>query len=703
MREGRKKSMRRLAAASARRIRRQAVLSREPFWWVRWVPGALLLLAGGFLAVNMGRSLLLPLLLSSAIAVLLNPLAGWFERQGRSRDRAVLLSMAAALLVIGLPLLGLLPGVWEQLGESIEKLPLALRALLVRASHAIDWMAEHTSVAVFGRMKVEWQRFQSDPSGAGGYAASWLSRGVFGLFDAGSAMAGLIVVPFFVYYLLVEKDRIREIVEARIPARYRDSAVRLLDETGSVLSAYVYGRCLMSAAMAAVYGAGLFALQVPLWGAISLVAGFLSVVPYLGALGGFVMALGFAALDGAGPWRLFGVAALFGVAQLIEDYVLTPRLIGNKLDLHPMAVLIALISAGDLLGLAGLVLAVPVLAVLRVILQFIDRLYRGVEPWPRPSAPDPENPSVEILAVPAVARRAPGYRVTFGGMMGLGGEALREWRRDNAPRLGAALAFYTVLSLAPLVVVLVAVAGFVFGSTAAQGQVAWQIQDLIGPDSAEAVALLVQGGHRPEAGAGAALVGMAVLFMGASSVVVELRDALNTIWGVPIPDSGTGMSIMAGLVKERFYSFVLVMAAGLLLLACLAVNTWTGMLGAFLGPLVTAPGYVLRAFAFVASFVVTTVLFGVIYRVLPDVHIEWRDVAIGAIVTSMLFSAGNQIIGLYLGEAGLRPAYGAAGSLVIVLIWVYYSAQIFFLGAEFTKVYSRKLGSHLDPGMRIEP
>lgn len=689
--------MLRLAGSSTRRLRRPIGKHREPLWWVRWVPGALLLLLGGFLALRVGRSLLVPLLLSSAVAVMLNPLCNWFERQGRPRKSAVLLSMAAALLVIGLPLIALLPGVWKQLGESIEKLPFALRALLLRGSHWIDWIQEHSSVAVFGRLSLEWRRFESNPSSLGEYAAAWLSSGAFGLVDAGSAMLGLIVVPFFVYYLLVDKDRLRNLLEARIPGRYRAAAGCLLDDIGAVLSSYVHGRCLMSAVMSAIYGAGLFALQVPLWGAISLLAGFLSIVPYLGALGGFVMALGFAALDGAGPWRLAGVAALFGFAQLVEDYVLTPRLIGDKLDLHPMAVLMALISAGDLLGLLGLVLALPALAVLRVFLQFLDRLYRGDEFLPRqpetersPPAPDnsplvsaPESPPPRLLR-PLSPR----------GMMTLGAEALAEWRRDNAPRLGAAVAFYTMLSLAPLAVVMVAVAGFVFGPAAAQGHLALRTRELIGPASAEAVQAVVRGARDPTAGVVAALLGIAILLLGATSVVVELRDALNTIWGVPLA-GGTGLEMMARLLKERFYSFAVIMAAGLLLLASLAVNIWAGMLGAFLSPLTTASEHLPRVSAFLASFVLTSILFGVMFRVLPDVHIEWRDVAIGAVVTSMLFSAGNQIIGLYLGKTGLGSAYGAAGSLVVVLVWVYYGAQIFFLGAEFTKVYSRTLGSHL--------
>ncbi len=257
------------------------------------------------------------------------------------------------------------------------------------------------------------------------------------------------------------------------------------------------------------------------------------------------------------------------------------------------------------------------------------------------------------------------------------------------------MAFYTLLSLTPLFVIIVTVAGLAYGTAAAQGQLAWQLRELIGPEGAQALQALAQGVQKPATGVIAAGFGLALLMFGASSVVVELRDALNTIWRVPGAGSGSGFEGIVQLVRDRFYSFALVIGAGLLLVASLAVNTWIAMLGTFLGPVATEPGFMTRIAAFLASFLVTTVLFGAIYRALPDVHLEWRDVAVGALVTSLLFSAGNQLIGLYLGRAGLGSAYGAAGSLVVVLVWVYYGAQVFFLGAEFTKVYSRTFGSHL--------
>lgn len=272
--------------------------------------------------------------------------------------------------------------------------------------------------------------------------------------------------------------------------------------------------------------------------------------------------------------------------------------------------------------------------------------------------------------------------------------AITEWSDDDVPRLSASVAFYTLLSLAPLFVVVVAVAGLAYGEKAAHGQLVWQIRDLGGPDGARAIQALVQGAHNPHAGVVAALLGVAALMFGASSAVMELRYALNTIWNVPVDRSSTGFAAIPRLIKERFYSFALVLGAGFLLLLSLVLNAWIAALGTFIGSLPPAPGYRLQIATSLASLVMTTFLFAAIYKAVPDVHLKWDDVAVGASVTSLLFTVGKHIIGLYLGKAGLGSAYGAAGSLVVVLVWIYYSAQLFFLGAEFTKVYARTFGSH---------
>jgi predicted PurR-regulated permease PerM len=353
--------------------------ARLQFWWFRWIPGVVLLVALSLAALKIGRTVLLPLVVSFALAFMLEPFVDWLERRQHSRNRAVLLSMGVAVLAITFLLIFLVPSIWAQLGESLEKLPLALLAIAARGKLLMVWMHDHLSPALFQRLQAALEQFEKDPSALTSHFGAWLSRGAFGLVGAGSAALGLIVVPFFVYYLLLDMHRLRARIESHIPARHRAAASNLLNEIGEVMRSYVRGRVLMAGIMAAIYATGLVILQVPLWAAIGIIAGIFGIIPYLGVLCGLVLALGFAALKGATVWHLIGVGALFGVAQLVEDYVLTPRLIGNKLELHPMLVLIALIIGGDLFGLFGLLLAVPAFAVLKVLVGALDKLYLQTE------------------------------------------------------------------------------------------------------------------------------------------------------------------------------------------------------------------------------------------------------------------------------------------------------------------------------------
>jgi membrane protein len=279
--------------------------------------------------------------------------------------------------------------------------------------------------------------------------------------------------------------------------------------------------------------------------------------------------------------------------------------------------------------------------------------------------------------------------------------SVTEWNADNAPRLGAALAFYTLLSLAPLLVVIVGVAALAFGRKAAGGHLAWQIQGLMNRDVAEAIQALIQEAYKPGTGVIAASLSILTLIWGASSVVVELRDALNSIWRAPVAPTGRRFAEVFRFVKERFYSFALVLGVGFLLLVSLVLSTWISAAGRFLGSRLPIPESVLHLTMFLISFLVITFLFAAIYKILPDVKLEWSDVLAGASITSLIFTAGKQLIGLYLGKASFTSTYGAAGSLVILLVWVYYSALLFFLGAEFTKVYTRNFGSHF--ANRLEP
>jgi predicted PurR-regulated permease PerM len=376
---------------------------RPPFWWVRWIPAALLIAGLITLTIVIGGNVLVPLLVSFALAFMLEPLADWFQRRGRSRSVAVLLTLGSTVLMGALLLLFLLPGIYHQLMESIEKLPLALRAVAAWAQHLLGFARERLSPEVFARLQTAVADFENDPSALTSRIGGWLSKGLLGLVSLGSWALGMLIIPFFVYYLLLDMSNLRRIIEEHIPERHRGAGRRLLDEVGDVAPGYVRGRFLM----ALINGAGLLILGAPLWAGIGLIAGFLGIIPYLGVISGLILALGFAALDGAGLGRLAGVGAVFAIAQVIEDYVLTPRIIGGKLELHPMLVFIALIIAGDLFGLLGLVLAIPVLAVIKVLIRFLDELYLRSDFFlaQAPATPDGET-TAALRAVAATVSTA---------------------------------------------------------------------------------------------------------------------------------------------------------------------------------------------------------------------------------------------------------------------------------------------------------
>lgn len=348
---------------------------RPPFWWVRWIPAALLICSLLVVAIVIGGNVIMPLMVSFALAFLLEPLVDRFQKWGRSRNVAVILTLSGAVLLVTLALFFLVPGIYHQLVESIEKLPLALRAVASRTQLLLGYARERLNPELFARLQTAVSNFENDPSALTSRIGGWLSRGILGLVSFGSWALGLLIIPFFVYYLLMDMGNLRRILEEHIPERYRWIGNRLLDEIGDVVRVYIHGRVLMALIIASIYAIGLFILKVPLWAGIGLIAGLLGIIPYLGVISGLILALGFAALDGAGLWRLAGVGAVFAIGQFIEDYVLTPRIIGDKLELHPMLVFIGLIIAGDLFGLVGLVLAIPALAVGKVLVRFLDELY----------------------------------------------------------------------------------------------------------------------------------------------------------------------------------------------------------------------------------------------------------------------------------------------------------------------------------------
>ena len=272
---------------------------------------------------------------------------------------------------------------------------------------------------------------------------------------------------------------------------------------------------------------------------------------------------------------------------------------------------------------------------------------------------------------------------------GLLKQTFKEFGEDKVPRLGAALSYYTIFSMAPLLLIVIAVAGLVFGHKAAQGQVFDQLKTVMGPSTAATVQEMVQNAGKPKSGAIATILGVITLILGASGVFGQLKDALNTIWDVA-PKKTEGIM---GLIKDRFLSAAMVFGIGFLLLVSLVIDALLSALGKYGSQHLPGGEAIWHILSLVVSFVVITALFAMIFRLLPDLKIEWRDVWFGAAFTSFLFVLGKFALGLYLARSAVGSSFGAAGSLVVLLIWIYYSAQIVLFGAEFTQVYARNEGS----------
>lgn len=276
-------------------------------------------------------------------------------------------------------------------------------------------------------------------------------------------------------------------------------------------------------------------------------------------------------------------------------------------------------------------------------------------------------------------------------------ETFKEWQEDKASRLAAALAYYTAFSIAPLLIIIIAIAAVAFGEQAAQGQIVGQIQSLVGKESAEAIQSMIQNSRKPTTGTIATIISIGILLFGATNVFTQLQDALNTIWEVA-PKPG-----IKGLVKARFISFAMILGVGFLLLVSLVLSTVLAVLGNYLGSLFPNLQLFWSILNFMISFGVITLLFALIYKFLPDVKITWGDVGIGAAITALLFTIGKSVLGLYLANSSVASTYGAAGSFVVLLLWVNYSAQILLFGAEFTQVYANKYGSQIVPASHAVP
>jgi len=279
-------------------------------------------------------------------------------------------------------------------------------------------------------------------------------------------------------------------------------------------------------------------------------------------------------------------------------------------------------------------------------------------------------------------------------------ETYADWNEDKAPRLGAALAYYTVFAMAPMLVVVMAVIGLMFDKAGAEEMIIKQIHTFIDdPKVAEMIHEMIENSSKNNSGIWPTVIGIVTALFGAAGLFGQLQDALNTIWEVA-PKPGLGFMAM---LKNRFLSFTMVLGTGFLLLVSFVLSAALAAMGEFMGNYLPVPEAVLHVINFIVSFGVITLLFAMIYKVLPDVEIGWHDVWMGAAMTSLLFTIGKFALGLYLGKSGATSAYGAAGSLVLILLWIYYAAQILFFGAEFTQVYATKYGSRIKPSPNAVP
>lgn len=268
-----------------------------------------------------------------------------------------------------------------------------------------------------------------------------------------------------------------------------------------------------------------------------------------------------------------------------------------------------------------------------------------------------------------------------------------EWQRDKASRLAAALAYYTAFSLAPVLVIVIAIASLAFNQSTVQGQVMAKFTEWLGPDGAAIIRVMVRGTYLQGSGIRDTLGSLVLLFVGSTGLFTNLKDALNSIWKIqPAPDRG-----WKGFVRDRLYAFVMVLGVGVILILILGLSTWLTTVGNSASNYLSSWLYVGRLLDAAFSLSIITFIVALIYKYLPDVDIQWSDVWIGSFLTSLLFSVGKFLISLYLSRNSLSSTYGAAGSLAVVLLWVNYSAQIFFFGAELTKVYTNRFGSQIRP------
>ncbi|HQR34865.1 MAG TPA: AI-2E family transporter [Blastocatellia bacterium] len=347
-----------------------------PIEWMRWIPAALLAIVFVVFVFVSGRIVLVPMLISVALAYLLAPIVTWFELRGWSRSSSTFLGMTAATLGLVLVLIFVIPSVWNQLNRSYDQ-----ANALVNDQARVDALTlkiKEINPQLYELVKQQIEKYKGsgDRSKIIGWIVSWLQSGLFKLVDLTSSLLDYLLIPFFIYYLLADYRGMRDRIDRLIPPRFRSVTTDLIGQINEVLSSYVRNQLLIAVAMGAMYSVGFLILRVPLGFTIGMLAGILNFVPYLGTLTGLALSVFFVALDGAGFGRISGVLIIFAIVQSVEGYYLTPKLLGSRLNLHPMWVLVGLVIGGNLFGLLGIILAVPVIAVAKVVLGVLEDIYQ---------------------------------------------------------------------------------------------------------------------------------------------------------------------------------------------------------------------------------------------------------------------------------------------------------------------------------------
>lgn len=347
---------------------------RLPFWWLRWVPTVVVSILVLYFLYVVGSVAIVPVLASFALAYLLNPIVYQAEKRGFSKTVSTIAAILVVSLAVGAFLAYVIPDLWAEGSNASQKIARSFtpenaarqRAALRRYSPALERAAGD---------RIE--TFLSDPSAALSSTAVEAGGGESGIRTALLSSLDLLLVPFFVFYILVDFQRWRDSLEALIPPRFREPFSRLFDESGRILESYVRGQLLIGLIMAVFYAIGFWFLGVPAWAGIAMIAGLLNAIPYVGTILGIILAGAFTLADGGGIWDIAAVLGIFAAVQTLEGYYLTPKILGGRLNLHPMAVFLGLLIGGKLFGLLGIILAIPAIAIAKVFFKFLRELYQA--------------------------------------------------------------------------------------------------------------------------------------------------------------------------------------------------------------------------------------------------------------------------------------------------------------------------------------